>query len=234
MKNRVIMVGVGCSGKSLLTTHLHRLAPSFAVHQDDFAPAQEDIPIHPVHKVQDWDDPPTAIDWARMRSVLRHVRSNGRFEDGYKSYQHLNDAVEVGVDEDATIRLRREFAKIQKHAAQKGERLTYVLVDGFMLYYDTEVQDNLDVKLLLRVPRETLKKRREGRHFPCVVAELTSDAKDAETGATWVDPPEYFDNDKSITLLEPGEGQDEVTRIVDEACAAILGAYERGLGNLIG
>lgn len=232
-----------------------------------------------MHKVQDWDDPPTAIDWARMRSVLRHVRNNGRFEDGYKSYQHLNDAVEVGVDEDATIRLRREFAKIQKHAAQKGERLTYVLVDGFMLYYDTEVQDNLDVKLLLRVPRETLKKRREGRQYvlqseclaseclsdrtlqasqlPCVAPELTSDAKDAETGATWVDPPEYFDNvvwpayikahetvfdpspdgplkDKSITLLEPGEGQDEVTRIVDEACAAILGAYERGLGNLIG
>lgn len=40
--------------------------------------------------------------------------------------------------------------------------------------------------------------------------------------------------DTSITLLEPGEGQDEVTRIVDEACAAILGAYEAGLGNVIG
>lgn len=157
--------GPSCSGKSLLTTHLHRLAPSFAIHQDDFAPSQEDIPFHPVHKVQDWDDPPTAIDWPRMRSVLRHVRDHGRFEDGYKSYQHLNDAVEVGVDEDATIRWRREFSNVQKRAAQKGERLTYVLVDGFMLYFDPEVQSDLDVKLLLRVPRETLKKRREGRQY---------------------------------------------------------------------
>lgn len=118
-----------------------------------------------MHKVQDWDDPPTAIDWARMRRVLKHVRDNGRFEDGYTSFQHLNDAVEVGVDEDAGLRLRQSFAKVQKEAAQKGERLTYVLVDGFMLYYDPEVQDHLDVKLLLRVPRETLKKRREGRQY---------------------------------------------------------------------
>lgn len=118
-----------------------------------------------MHKVQDWDDPPTAIDWARMRSVLRHVRANGRFEDGYQSFQHLNDAVEVGVDEAASLRLRQNFARVQKEAAQMGERLTYVLVDGFMLYYDPEVQENLDVKLLLRVPRETLKKRREGRQY---------------------------------------------------------------------
>lgn len=40
--------------------------------------------------------------------------------------------------------------------------------------------------------------------------------------------------DMSITLLEPGEGEDEVTRIVDEACASILAAYESGLGSLIG
>lgn len=118
-----------------------------------------------MHGVQDWDDPPTAIDWERMRSVLQHVKANGRLEDGYKSFQHLNHAVEVGIPEESTLKWRQSFAKAQKEAAQKGERLTWVLVDGFMLYYDTEVHDHLDVKLLLRVPRETLKKRREGRQY---------------------------------------------------------------------
>jgi len=35
---------------------LRQIIPnSVILHQDDFAPAVEQVPIHPVHNVQDWD-----------------------------------------------------------------------------------------------------------------------------------------------------------------------------------
>lgn len=49
--------GASCSGKTTLAKHLNQILPnSIIFHQDDFAPAQELIPIHPVYGVQDWDD----------------------------------------------------------------------------------------------------------------------------------------------------------------------------------
>jgi nicotinamide/nicotinate riboside kinase len=41
-----------------LAKNLRKVLPnSHILHQDDFAPKSEEIPIHPVHGVPDWDDP---------------------------------------------------------------------------------------------------------------------------------------------------------------------------------
>ena len=60
MAPRVFIVaidGASCSGKTTLAKHLQRILPNAVIlHQDDFAPPQEQIPLHPVHGVQDWDD----------------------------------------------------------------------------------------------------------------------------------------------------------------------------------
>lgn len=53
----VAIDGASCSGKTTLAKHLQRiLANAVILHQDDFAPPQEQIPVHPLHGVQDWDD----------------------------------------------------------------------------------------------------------------------------------------------------------------------------------
>lgn len=57
---RVVIIAVGgptCSGKTTLAKHLNQILPgSVILHQDDFAPAAEKVPMHPIYGVQDWDD----------------------------------------------------------------------------------------------------------------------------------------------------------------------------------
>lgn len=152
--------GASCSGKTLLAKHLARLLPNaILLHQDDFAPSLENIPVHPVHGVKDWDAPPTCVEWPRMRAALAHVREHGGLPDGYASFDHLNKQVEVGVDGDEAAWKER----LARLGGTGGEEVLWVLVDGFVLYWDAVVASMLDVKLLLRVHRQTLKARREAR-----------------------------------------------------------------------
>lgn len=55
-KTNVIVVK---TGKTTIAKHLQIILGSNAkiLHQDDFAPAAELIPMHPEYGVQDWDDP---------------------------------------------------------------------------------------------------------------------------------------------------------------------------------
>lgn len=95
-----------------------------------------------------------------MREALAYIRETGALPEGYTSYDHLNKQVEVGVDRVAAEAWRERLEDLQ--AAGKGSIL-WVLVDGFVLYYDSVVADELDVKILLRVPKDTLRRRREAR-----------------------------------------------------------------------
>lgn len=149
--------GASCSGKTALTKHLARILPSaLVVHQDDFCPPSEEIPVHPVHKVQDWDDPNTAIDWPRFRTFISRVKAG---EEGkYESHDHLNVHHEITLPDG----IERECTAQMDKLRDKGD-IKFVLVDGFVLYYDPAVVADLDVKALIRVPRDTLKKRREAR-----------------------------------------------------------------------
>ncbi|KIM45070.1 hypothetical protein M413DRAFT_8407 [Hebeloma cylindrosporum] len=192
MKTKVILVGVGgatCSGKTTLAKHLNRILPdSVIIHQDDFAPPQELVPVHPVHNVQDWDAAPGAIDWPRLVTFLHHVKEIGEIPPDHRSHDHLNEQKEIAVDDAVREKWIHEFQRLKERWTTEGERVVWGLVDGFLLYWHKDVIDQLDVRIMLRVPHDVLKKRRHERH-----GYHTAVQSDPE-GALWRDPPGYWED----------------------------------------
>ncbi|GJF00105.1 nicotinamide riboside kinase [Phanerochaete sordida] len=185
-KRRVVLVGIGgatCSGKTTLAKHLRNIVPhSVILHQDDFAPPQELIPVHPEHGVQDWDAPEGAIDWPRMVQALREIKRTGIIPPEHYSHDHLNKQKDVPVEDATVAQWRETFQRIEDEHKKKGEILTWVFVDGFLLYWNQEVIDSLDVRVFLRVPHDVLKQRRHERH-----------GYHTAEGALWQDPPAYWE-----------------------------------------
>ncbi|OCH86438.1 P-loop containing nucleoside triphosphate hydrolase protein [Obba rivulosa] len=191
MKTRVILVGIGgatCSGKTTLAKHLRRILPhSVIIHQDDFAPPQEKIPVHPEYKVQDWDSAEGAIDWPRMIKTLEEVKRTGVIPPEHYSHDHLNEQRDVPIDPETFERWRDTFTRIDEERRQASEQLVWVLVDGFLLYWHPEVVEMLDVRVFLLVPHDVLKQRRHERH-----GYHTAVQSDPE-GTLWRDPPHYWE-----------------------------------------
>jgi len=121
------------------------------------------VPVHPVHNVQDWDAAPGAISWDRLIKFLRHVKETGVIPPDHKSHDHLNEQKEIRLDPEAREKLIKDFEELKK-ANAAGEQVVWGLVDGFLLYWHPEVIEQLDVRIMLRVPHDVLKKRRHERH----------------------------------------------------------------------
>jgi nicotinamide/nicotinate riboside kinase len=191
LKTRVILVGVGgasCSGKTTLAKHLRRiLSNSVIIHQDDFAPPQELIPIHPIWNVQDWDAAEGAIDWPRLVSFLHKVKDTGEIPPDHRSHDHLNEQKDVPITDEVYRRLKDTFEQLEIQMKGRGERIVWGLVDGFLLYWDNNIIDQLDVRIFLRVPHDILHKRRHERHGYHTAAQSNSE------GSLWRDPPHYFE-----------------------------------------
>ncbi|KAH9485210.1 Nicotinamide riboside kinase [Psilocybe cubensis] len=186
---RVILIGVGgatCSGKTTLAKHLNRILPdSVIIHQDP----QELVPFHPVHNVQDWDAPAGAITWPRLIQFLHKVKQTGQIPPDHRSHDHLNEQKEISVDASVRDKWIAEFEKIKRDIeAADGERIVWGLVDGFLLYWHKEVIEQLDVRIMLRVPHDVLRKRRHERH-----GYHTAVQSDPE-GSLWRDPPGYWED----------------------------------------
>ncbi|CCL99853.1 uncharacterized protein FIBRA_01877 [Fibroporia radiculosa] len=168
MISRVIFVGIGgatCSGKTTLAKHLRRILPgSVILHQDDFAPPQELVPMHPEYNVQDWDDAKGAIDWPRMIRTLAEVKKSGVIPPEHYSHDHLNEQKDIPIDNRIFQHWRDIFTQIDEERTKKGEKTIWVLVDGFLLYWHPEVVNQLDVRIFLRIPHDVLKQRRHERH----------------------------------------------------------------------
>jgi nicotinamide/nicotinate riboside kinase len=152
--------GASCSGKTTLAKHLARILSSpLIIHQDDFCPPSELIHIHPVHNVQDWDDPDTSIEWPRLRGFLSALRAKGLdAATEYSSYDYLNSQSSIPISDAIEERWKKEFDQVRSDA-----NVVFVLVDGFIMFYDAQVVDKVDVKVMLRVPKQELKSRRESR-----------------------------------------------------------------------
>jgi nicotinamide/nicotinate riboside kinase len=181
-----MLVGVGgatCCGKTTLAKYLNRIIPdSVIIHQDDFAPPQELVPIHPIHNVQDWDAAAGAISWDRLVEFLRHVKETGVIPPDHRSHDHLNEYEEVKVDDKVREKWIKEFESI-KQEKQESESIIWGLVDGFLLYWNKDVIDQLDVRIILRVPHDVLKQRRHERH-----------GYHTAEGTLWRDPPGYWED----------------------------------------
>lgn len=97
------------------------------------------------------------------------------------SHDHLNEQREVPVEQERLDRWRDVFSRIEEERATAGEKVVWVIVDGFLLYWnqvrmvrtdscyviDTrglqDVIDTLDVRVFLRIPHNELKHRRDNR-----------------------------------------------------------------------
>lgn len=71
-----------------------------------------------------------------MASVLTAIKRTGEIPAEHYSHDHLNEQVEVPVGEDVLGALRDRFEGIQKGFEEKGEKVVWVIVDGFLLYWD--------------------------------------------------------------------------------------------------
>ncbi|GHJ84679.1 hypothetical protein NliqN6_1081 [Naganishia liquefaciens] len=188
MQKKAILIAVGgatCSGKTTLAKKLQKALPNnFIIHQDDFAPSWDKIPYHPnFPDIQDWDRADTAIDWPYFRRELEYAKKEGEHLPELRSHDHLNKQVEVPIDDAILTEWRTKFQELEDRERAKGIELIFVLVDGFLLYYDPDCTRYYDALFFLRVPYATLKQRREER------AQYVT-----QTGDVWQDPPHYFDN----------------------------------------
>jgi len=187
---KTYLIGVGgatCSGKTTLAKHLQKCLPgSFIVHQDDFAPPVEHIPFREDLGIQDWDDPEGAIDWPRMRAAVDHVKKTGKLPEEHKSHHDINSNTEFPLPAAMTEFWKERFTEaMQKHSAELGnenEIINWAIMDGFLLYYDKDIREGTDVRLMLRVPHTVLKARRDARK-----AYMTAE------GSWWQDPPNYWE-----------------------------------------
>ncbi|EJF57622.1 P-loop containing nucleoside triphosphate hydrolase protein [Dichomitus squalens LYAD-421 SS1] len=186
MKTRVVLIGIGgatCSGKTTLAKHLRRILPdSVIIHQDDFAPPQELVPVHPMYGVQDWDRAEGAIEWPRIIKALEEVRRTGVIPPEHVSHDHLNAQKDVPIDETTFQKWRKRFEEVEQEHRERGEEVKWVIVDGFLLFWEPQVVEKLDHRIFLRVPHDVLKQRRHERH-----------GYHTAEGSLWRDPPNYWE-----------------------------------------
>lgn len=188
-QKRVVMIGIGgasCSGKTTLAKHLCKCFSNkpIILHQDDFAPPVEKVPVHKEFGIQDWDDAPGAIEWLRLQKVLAYVKREGKVPESHYSHDHLNIQVAVPVDEEVIQKWKTLFESIEKrYWEEQGVEIIWVVVDGFLLYWDKEVVKTLDIRVLVRAKEAVLKERREKRQ-----SYYTAE------GTLWKDPANYWEN----------------------------------------
>ncbi|KAF8322264.1 P-loop containing nucleoside triphosphate hydrolase protein [Clavulina sp. PMI_390] len=237
----IYLVGVGgatCSGKTTLAKHIHRILgdKSYIVHQDDFAPPVDLVPMNEEFGVQDWDDPPGAIDWPRMRAAVDTIKATGKLPDGHTSHDHLNAQIEVPLPPGMVEFWQERFLEVmQKRRESTGstEEITWAILDGFLLFYDQHVSDAMDVRIMLRVPEAELIARRNARPG------YTTAAQTDPEGLIWKDPPHYWERIVYPAYVKAHshlfiDGDVEKGEIKPELAAAPLSASHGAAQNVRG
>jgi len=183
-KKRVVTVGISgpsSSGKSTLARVLRNILPnSFILHQDDFYKPEEDIPIDDETGYTNWDCA-ESLDMSAFVDAIRYIRGNeGKFPPTLDSREDQNEIGPSGVP-DEVVQIMQTDVVASNLVSPGDTEIIVVLIDGFLLYNDPSVVNQLDVSLLVRAPYEKLKERREARSGYVTLEGF------------WEDPPEYFD-----------------------------------------
>lgn len=95
--------------------------------------------------------------------AMQYIRNhNGAFPPNVDSIQDKNTLTHSGVPDTVVQIMQDEMAK--ENLVKRGDKDILVgLVDGFLLYSNPTVVNELDIRLLVRAPYEKLKARREAR-----------------------------------------------------------------------
>jgi nicotinamide/nicotinate riboside kinase len=179
--------GPSCSGKTTLSRMLRdELSPhAIIIHQDDFYYPDHQIPTVRTsdgRELQDWDCC-EAIDFDALEDMLRHVKATGSVKDEFKSKEDQNPVGEVHVNWDEVRKTTSDSLQQVVEWTKKTKR-KIVIVDGFLLFAEglENMMELFDIKLLLTVDYETMKRRREARKGYMTIEGF------------WEDPPGYVDD----------------------------------------
>jgi nicotinamide/nicotinate riboside kinase len=95
--------------------------------------------------------------------AMQYIRNhNGEFPPNLDSIQGKNTLTHSGVP-DAVVQIMQDEVVKEGLVNRGGTDILLCLVDGFLLYSNPAVVNELDVRLLVRAPYEKLKARREAR-----------------------------------------------------------------------
>lgn len=180
------------------------LPGSTLIHEDDFFKHDDEVPFDEKYQIHNWDSP-EALDLDLFGKELVHIKKTGTISAELIHNNNMGDLSELNVNQ-ATL---KEISA--KYSATFGDGdIKVVLVDGFMIYNNQDLASRFDVKLLIRAPRATLKKRRAAR----------SGYKTLDS--FWVDPPFYFDEfvykayaENHACLFENGDVEGALKKDVD-------------------
>ncbi|KAJ8453749.1 hypothetical protein ONZ45_g19584 [Pleurotus djamor] len=118
-----------------------------------------------------------------MTKFLKELKRSGVVPESHKSLDVVNKTPAVPVDEEIITAWKAKSTQLaDEHLEKYREKLTWVIVDGFLMYWDKRIVSNLDVRIFLRVPEDVARARRESRAY------VTPE------GDTWRDPPQYWEN----------------------------------------
>jgi nicotinamide/nicotinate riboside kinase len=97
----------------------------------------EMLPIDPEFGFANWDDAPGAIDWDRMSAFLSDLKRTGTLPADHQSYDSFNETASVPVNNEIIAEWKKRSEKLaSEHLDKYGEKLVWVVVDGFLLYWD--------------------------------------------------------------------------------------------------
>lgn len=170
----VVIIGISgpsSSGKTTVVKNIINLLDCMIIHEDDFYVPDDQIPIDPIRKEQNWDHP-DAINFERFQQCIEGVRNGKQLCKSLKSF-------EADIDLKLT---QSEIDFFKECLLDKPKDVQIVLVDGFMLFHDEQIAKLFDLKLFYYSTYDCLKLRRSKRAGYSTVAGF------------WVDPPNYFDD----------------------------------------
>ncbi|KAI8373412.1 hypothetical protein EDC96DRAFT_551946 [Choanephora cucurbitarum] len=152
----VVTIGIGgpsCSGKT----------------------PEDKVPLHPETQYGNWDCP-ESVDFDRMAAMIDYVRTHqGCLPENYHSNEENN------VHDGSSLVSESTLASLKELLSPFMKDHVFVFVDGFMLYYDDKVANQLNLKFQFTSDYQIVKERREKRQGYHTLE------------GYWVDPPDYFD-----------------------------------------
>ncbi|CAI2166280.1 17371_t:CDS:2 [Funneliformis geosporum] len=200
----------GSKSKSMTELVMNTQVPlPLVLHEDE-------IPIDPVTKLSNWDCQ-GAIDFESFVRTLCHLRTTGTLPPTFFSKENKNERIEVESVElnNLVTELSDRVMNLLKEFGEKKDEWSFLFVDGFLLYVDQDVINELDIKLFVKTKREILKRRREARSGYVTME------------GYWEDPPNYFEDivwpnyiqaNKHI-LMQSGDLENDenvVSKIIDD------------------
>jgi nicotinamide/nicotinate riboside kinase len=164
------------------------------------------VPIDQETQLANWDCP-ESVDFEKFSRLIEYTKvNNGQLPPNFKSNEESN------VHDGSKLISPEALAQLEEILKPflTNQDAIFVFVDGFMLYWNEQVSQQLDCKISFTASYETLKARREKRQGYHTLE------------GYWVDPPGYFDKivwPEYLRLSKHNATVDNILTINTDACS---------------